>query len=122
MQYASTVPTLEDKVLQRAVLMLLEAIYERDFYPCSYGFRRGLSAHNALESLWKQSMDSGIKWILEVDIRKFFDKLDHRKLREFLRIRVRDGVLLRLIGKWLKAGVMEEGMVSYPDSGSPQGV
>ena len=115
------IPTLEDKVLQRAVLMVLEAVYKRDFYPCSYGFRRGLSAHNALDSLWKQSMDTGIKWILEVDIRKFFDKLDHRHLREFLRIRVRDGVLLRLIGKWLKAGVMEEGMVAYPDSGSPQG-
>jgi group II intron reverse transcriptase/maturase len=115
------IPTLEDKVLQRAVLMVLEAVYKRDFYPCSYGFRRGLSAHNALDFLWQQSMKTGIQWILEVDIRKFFDKLDHRHLREFLRLRVRDGVLLRLIGKWLKAGVMEEGMVSYPDSGSPQG-
>jgi group II intron reverse transcriptase/maturase len=115
------IPTLEDKVLQRAVMMILEAIYQWQFYSCSFGFRRGLSAHNALDSLWRQSMGTGIQWILEVDIRKFFDTLDHRHLREFLRQRVRDGVLLRLIGKWLKAGVMEEGLVSYPDAGSPQG-
>ena len=115
------IPTLEDKLLQRAVMMILEAIYQWQFYDCSFGFRRGLSAHNALDSLWQQSMGTGIRWILEVDIRKFFDTLDHRHLREFLRQRVRDGVLLRLIGKWLKAGVMEEGLVSYPDAGSPQG-
>ena len=60
-------------------------------------------------------------WVLEVDIRKFFDNLDHGHLRTFLRLRVRDGVLLRLIGKWLNAGVMEDGSVSYPDAGSPQG-
>lgn len=115
------IPTLEDKVLQRAVMMILEAIYDWQFYDCSFGFRRGRSAHNALDSLWQQSMGTGIQWILEVDIRKFFDTMDHRHLREFLRQRVRDGVLLRLIGKWLKAGVMEEGLVSYPDAGSPQG-
>jgi retron-type reverse transcriptase len=66
-------------------------------------------------------MDSGGGWILEVDIRKFFDTLDHAHLREFLQQRVRDGVLKRLIGKWLKAGVMEGGNLSYPDAGSPQG-
>jgi group II intron reverse transcriptase/maturase len=102
-------------------MMILEAIYRWQFYDCSFGFRRGQSAHNALDSLWQQSMGIGIQWLLEVDIRKFFDTLDHRHLREFLRQRVRDGVLLRLIGKWLKAGVMEEGLVSYPDAGSPQG-
>jgi RNA-directed DNA polymerase len=115
------IPTLEDKVLQRAVVMLLEPIYEHDFYDGSYGFRPGRSAHQALADLWKQTMTSGGGWILEVDIRKFFDTLDHAHLREFLQHRVRDGVLKRLIGKWLKAGVMEEGSVSYPDSGSPQG-
>ena len=94
------IPTLEDKVLQRAVMMILEAIYQWQFYDCSFGFRRGRSAHDALDSLWRQSMGTGIQWILEVDIRKFFDTLDHRHLREFLRQRVRDGVLLRLIGKW----------------------
>jgi RNA-directed DNA polymerase len=115
------IPTLEDKVLQRAVVMLLEPIYEQDFDAGSYGFRPKRSAHQALEDLWKRTMDSGGGWILEVDIRKFFDTLDHVHLREFLQLRVRDGVLKRLIGKWLKAGVMEEGCVSYPDSGSPQG-
>ncbi len=115
------IPTLEDKVLQRAVVMLLEPLYEQDFDAGSYGFRPGRSAHDALEDLWKRTMDSGGGWILEVDIRKFFDTLDHAYLREFLQHRVRDGVLKRLIGKWLKAGVMEEGSVSYPDAGSPQG-
>lgn len=115
------IPTLEDKVLQRAVVMLLEPIYEQDFDAGSYGFRPGRSAHDALEELWKRTMDSGGGWILEVDIRKFFDTLDHAHLREFLQFRMRDGVLKRLIGKWLKAGVMEGGSVSYPDAGSPQG-
>ena len=114
-------PTLEDKVLQRAVVMLLEPICEQDFCDGSYGFRPGRSAHQALEALWKQTMDFRGGWILEVDIRKFFDTLDHAHLREFLQRRVRDGVLKRLIGKWLKAGVMEDGSVSYPDAGSPQG-
>ena len=115
------IPTLEDKVLQRAVVMLLEPIYEQDFDAGSYGFRPGRSAHGALADLWKRTMDSSGGWILEVDIRKFFDTLDHAHLREFLQLRVRDGVLKRLIGKWLKAGVMEKGSVSYPDAGSPQG-
>ena len=115
------IPTLEDKVLQRAVVMILEAIYEQNFYDCSYGFRRGRSAHQALESLWTQTMRTGGGWILEVDIQKFFDTLDHGHLRSFLQRRVRDGVLLRLSGKWLNAGVMEDGELSYPEDGSPQG-
>jgi RNA-directed DNA polymerase len=115
------IPTLEDKVLQRAVVMLLEPIYEQDFDAGSYGFRPSRSAHDALEDLWKRTRDTGGGWILEVDIRKFFDTLCHSHLREFLQLRVRDGVLKRLIGKWLKAGVMEEGSVSYPTAGSPQG-
>ncbi len=115
------IPTLEDKLLQRAVVMLLEPIYEQDFDAGSYGFRAGRSAHDALGDLWQRTMDSNGGWILEVDIRKFFDTLDHGHLREFLQLRVRDGVLNRLIGKWLKAGVMEEGCISYPDAGSPQG-
>lgn len=115
------IPTLEDKVLQRAVVMLLEPIYEQDFQDCSYGFRPGRSAHQALESFRSQLMGCRGGWVLEVDIRKFFDNLDHGHLRRFLRLRVRDGVLLRLIDKWLKAGVMEDGSVSYPDAGTPQG-
>jgi group II intron reverse transcriptase/maturase len=117
------IPTLEDKVLQRAVVMLLEPIYEQDFLDCSYGFRPRRSAHQALASFRDQAMTGRPKggWVLEVDIRKFFDNLDHQHLRQFLRLRVRDGVLLRLIDKWLKAGVMEDGSVSHPDSGTPQG-
>jgi group II intron reverse transcriptase/maturase len=117
------IPTLEDKLLQRAVVMLLQPIYEQDFLDCSYGFRPGRSAHDALKSLRDQTMNCRPMGgtVLEVDIQKFFDNLDHRYLRQFLQLRVRDGVLLRLIDKWLKAGVMENGNVSYPDSGSPQG-
>jgi RNA-directed DNA polymerase len=115
------IPTLEDKILQRAVVMLMEPIYELDFYDGSYGFRPGRSAHQALQSLWTQTMQSGGGWILEVDIRKCFDTLDHGHLRTLLQQRVRDGVVFRLIGKWLNAGVMEDGAISYPDAGSPQG-
>ena len=115
------IPTLEDKVLQRAVVMALEPIYEQDFLDCSYGFRPGRSAHQALAALWQQAMDLGGCWLVEVDIRKFFDTLDHAQLRALLRQRVRDGVLLRLIDKWLKAGVLEDGELTYPEAGTPQG-
>jgi RNA-directed DNA polymerase len=115
------IPTFEDKVLQRAVAMVLEAIYEQDFLDCSYGFRPGRSAHQALEVLQHESVCMAGGWVLEVDIKKFFDTLDHAHLREMVRRRVRDGVLLRLIGKWLNAGVMESGGLSYPEAGTPQG-
>jgi len=115
------IPTFEDKVLQRAVVLVLEAVYEQDFKPCSFGFRPGRSAHQALEALWKQSMDMSGGWVVEVDIRKFFDTIDHGHLREFLGRRVCDGVLLRLIGKWLNAGVLEDGCLTRPEQGSPQG-
>jgi group II intron reverse transcriptase/maturase len=101
--------------------MVLEAVYEQDFRPCSYGFRPGRSAHQALDSLWRQTMGMGGGWVVEVDIRKFFDTLDHAQLRELLRRRIRDGVLLRLIGKWLNAGVLEGGNLSFPEQGTPQG-
>jgi len=115
------IPTFEDKVLQRAVVMALEPLYEQDFLDCSYGFRPGRSAHQALQSLWHKTMATGGGWILDVDVRKFFDTIDHRHLRAFLRHRVRDGVLLRLIDKWLKAGVLEDGCITHPETGSPQG-
>jgi group II intron reverse transcriptase/maturase len=115
------IPTFEDKLLQRAVVMLLEPLYEQDFLDCSYGFRPDRSAHQALQALWKQTMDMKGGWILEVDIRKFFDTLDHSHLRELLQRRVRDGVILRLIGKWLNAGVLEDGAVTTPEAGTPQG-
>jgi RNA-directed DNA polymerase len=115
------IPTFEDKVLQRAVTMVLETIYEQDFLDCSYGYRPGRSAHQALETLWRQTMNMGGGWIVEVDIRKFFDSIDHGHLRDFLKRRVHDGVLHRLIGKWLNAGVLEDGCVTHPEQGSPQG-
>jgi group II intron reverse transcriptase/maturase len=115
------IPTLEDKILQRAIVMALEPIYEQDFRNCSYGFRPGRSAHQALQALWQQVMDLGGCWLVEVDIRKFFDTLDHAHLRALLRQRVRDGVVLRLIDKWLNAGVLEEGDLTYPEAGTPQG-
>ena len=115
------IPTFEDKVLQRAVAMALEAVYEQDFMPCSFGFRPGRSAHQALQALWDATMKMSGGWVVEVDIRKYFDSIDHARLREILRQRVRDGVLVRLIGKWLNAGVMEEGRLSHPEAGTPQG-
>lgn len=115
------IPSFEDKVLQRAVAMVLEAIYEEDFLPCSYGFRPGRSAHGALRDLWQELMGMGGGWVLEVDIRSFFDELDHGHLRSFLDRRVRDGVIRRAIGKWLQAGVLEEGRLSHSVTGTPQG-
>lgn len=115
------IPTFEDKVLQRAVVMALEPLYEQDFLSCSYGFRPGRSAHQALEAVWQQVMGLGGCWLVEVDIRKFFDTLDRAHLRELLRQRVRDGVLLRLIDKWLRAGVLEDGVLSFAERGTPQG-
>jgi group II intron reverse transcriptase/maturase len=101
--------------------MVLETIYEQDFLDCSYGFRPGRSPHQALEALWQQTMKMGGGWIVEVDIRKFFDTIEHGHLRAFLKQRLCDGVLLRLIDKWLNAGVLEDGCVTHPDTGSPQG-
>jgi RNA-directed DNA polymerase len=115
------IPAFEDKVLQRAVVMVLECIYEQDFLDCSFGFRPGRSAHQALQAFRDQTMKMGGGWVIELDIRKFFDTLSHGQLRDILRQRVRDGVLLRLIGKWLNAGVMEDGSIEYPESGTPQG-
>ena len=115
------IPTFEDKVLQRAVVMVLEAIYEQDFKDCSYGFRPGRSAHQALEALWQGLMDLGGGWVVEVDIKSFFDDVDHGHLRSFLDQRVRDGVARRAIDKWLNAGVLADGALSYPDAGTPQG-
>ena len=115
------IPTFEDKVLQKAVAMVLEAVYEQDFLPCSYGFRPGRGAHDALKTLWSEMMSIGGGWVLEADIEKFFDSVDHTKLRFVLNQRVRDGVLTRLIGKWLNAGVMEGGEVRHPELGTPQG-
>lgn len=115
------IPTFEDKVLQRAVAMLLGAVYEQDFLPCSYGFRPGRSAHQAVQTLRQEVMDMKGAWVVEADIRDCFGSIDHKKLGQLLRRRIRDGVLLRQLGKWLKAGVLEGGQRTCPISGTPQG-
>jgi RNA-directed DNA polymerase len=115
------IPTIEDKILQRAVTMILEAVYEQDFLDCSYGFRPGRSAHQAVERLRTELMSMHGGWVIDLDIASFFDTLAHGELRSFLDKRIRDGVLRRSIGKWLSAGVMEAGVVQRAKVGSPQG-
>ncbi|MBC7172046.1 MAG: group II intron reverse transcriptase/maturase, partial [Polyangiaceae bacterium] len=115
------IPTFEDKVLQTALRMALETVYEQDFLGCSYGFRPGRSAHDALAVLRESARSMGGAWVIEADIQSFFDEVDHNHLRSFLDQRVADGVLRRVIHKWLKAGVLEDGQVSQPSDGTPQG-
>jgi group II intron reverse transcriptase/maturase len=115
------IPTFADKVLQRAVTMVLSAVYEQEFLDCSYGFRPGRSQHQCLEAMRRKLMQLQGQYVIELDIRDCFGSLDHGVLREFLDRRVRDGVVRRVIGKWLKAGVLESGQLSYPERGSPQG-
>jgi group II intron reverse transcriptase/maturase len=120
------IPTYEDKILQRAVQLVLEPIYEGEFYDFSYGFRPGKSAHQCLNRIWKQGMGINGGYIIDMDISKyanlrFDDTIPHEKLREILGQRVSDGVIQRIIGKWLNAGVMEAGNLEYPGKGTPQG-
>lgn len=115
------IPTIEDKVLQRAVTTVLNAVYEQDFLDCSFGFRPGRSAHQALTTLRDGLMQMRGGFVLDVDIQSFFDTLSHTHLREMLDKRIRDGTIRRAIGKWLQAGVLEDGAVSYADDGTPQG-
>ena len=112
---------IEDKIVQKAVSMLMGAVYEQDFHPFSLGFREGRSAHQALAQLREQCMEQGIAWIYDADISGFFDSIDRGWLSRFIRQRIDDGGMLRLIGKWLNAGVMEDEQVSYSDRGTPQG-
>jgi RNA-directed DNA polymerase len=115
------IPTFEDKVLQSAVTMVLGTVYEQDFLPASYGYRPGIGALHALRDLRQELMEMGGGWVLEADIQSFFDSIEHGHLRSFLDKRVRDGVIRRMIDKWLTAGVMEEGRVRGTEQGSPQG-
>lgn len=115
------IPTFEDKVLQRAVLMAIAPIFEQDFYDFSFGFREGRSAHQALKYLRNGLMKIGGGWVIDLDIRKYFDSINHAQLRETFKQRVCDGIITRVIGKWLKAGIMEAGQVSYMKAGTPQG-
>jgi len=116
-----SIQALEDKIVQRAVVMLLNPIYEQDFYDFSYGFRQEHSAHQALKSLRDTCMENNIRWIAEFDISKFFDTLDRGVLRDLLKKRVADGSIIKLIGKWLNAGVMEGEQITHPTHGVAQG-
>lgn len=115
------IPTIEDKILQRAVAMVVEAVYEQDFKDFSWGFRPGRRMHDALAGLRTWLMSKGGAWVVEVDIEGFFDAIPHAVLRDFLDQRVRDGVVRRAIGKWLNAGVMEGDAVHRGSTGTPQG-
>ncbi|NTW09345.1 MAG: group II intron reverse transcriptase/maturase [Anaerolineaceae bacterium] len=111
----------EDKIVQRAVVMILQAIFDHDFHEFSHGFRKGHSQHQALQEVREKCMKLNIGWILDADVSGYFDSIDRSFLREFLLRRVSDGGITRLIGKWLNAGVMEAGTLTHPDKGTPQG-
>ena len=115
------IAVLEDKVVQQAVVTVLNAIYEEDFIGISYGFRPGRSAHDAWDALTAGIVWKKVNWILDADIRGFFDNLDHGHLVQFIQRRVGDPRVLRLIQKWLKAGVSEDGEWSETKVGTPQG-
>ena len=115
------IPALEDKIVQKAVATLLGLVYEPMFYDVSHGFREGHSQHLALKELREKCAGLNINWILSADITGLFDNIDHSLLREVLRKRVNDGGILRLVGKWLNAGVVEGDEIIYPEKGTPQG-
>jgi RNA-directed DNA polymerase len=115
------IPEIEDKIVQKAVTKLLTPIYENDFYDYSHGFRPEHSQHLAIKEVRQQIYAKNVSWIIDADIAGFFDNIDHKILREFIQRRIKDGGIIRLIGKWLKAGVVEEKELSYPKKGMPQG-
>jgi len=101
------IPTIEDKILQESVRRVLTPIYEVDFKNFSYGFRSGRSAHQAIDYLFKEVSFKGMHYIIDADIKDFFGSMCHGLLREFLDLRVKDGVIRKMINKWLKAGILE---------------
>ena len=115
------IPSFEDKLAQRAIIMVLETVYEQDFLPCSFGFRPGRSAHQALRTLQTACISQRLRWVLDIDIEKYFESIPHAQLRDFLDRQVTDGVIRRMIDKWLKAGVLEDGLLRHSTAGSPQG-
>lgn len=114
-------PTVEDKIAQNAVGIILTAIYEQEFLPMSYGFRVGRNAHQAVEGIKASIAQGKVSWVLDVDIQSFFDTINHKWLMKFVEHRIADKRILSLISRWLKAGVMEEGKLIKTSSGSPQG-
>jgi RNA-directed DNA polymerase len=115
------IAALEDKIVQHAVVRVLNAIYEVDFLGFSYGFRPGRSQHDALDALHVGIMTKKVNWVLDVDIRSFFDTISHEWMMKFVEHRIADPRMLRLIAKWLKAGVSEGGKWSATTVGTPQG-
>jgi len=115
------IAALEDKIVQQAVVTILNAIYEGDFLGFSYGFRPGRSQHQALDALAYALERKSVNYVLDADIRGFFDTISHEWMLKFVQHRVADRRILRLIQKWLKAGVMEEGQWSESEMGTPQG-
>jgi len=120
-QFAWTVPVLEDKIVQRAAVEVLNTIYETDFLDFSYGFRPGRSQHNALDALYTGLLTKKVNWVLDADIRGFFDAIDHGWLVKFVEHRIADRRVVRLIQKWLNAGVLEDGARTRSEEGAPQG-
>ncbi|MCP4647568.1 MAG: transcription elongation factor GreAB [bacterium] len=115
------IPTLEDKIVQKAVETILYVIYDVDFYDFYHGFRKGHSQHKAIHELQEMCRKLNINWIVDADVSGFFDNINHEMLQDVIKLRVNDGGILRLTGKWLNAGVLEEGKLSHPESGTPQG-
>ena len=114
-------PTIEDKILQAAVTRILTPIFEEEFYDSSYGFRPGKSQHQALDKLFKEVSFQGKRYIIDADMKNYFGTINHQWLRTFLDRRIKDGVIRKMIDKWLKAGILENGQVAYPKEGTPQG-
>jgi len=115
------IPTIEDKILQESVRKVLNPIYEEEFKDFSYGFRKNHSAHQAIEYMFQKVSFNGLHYIIDADIKDYFGSIDHGILRDFLDLRVKDGVIRKMIDKWLKAGILEDKQLTYPKEGTPQG-
>src|SRR5262245_30535015 len=115
------IPAIEDKIVQRAVLIILEPIYENDFLPCSYGFRPRRSTHQALDAVFRAIVLGKVSYVLDADIKGYFDNIVREQLMEIIRARVKDETICRYMGKWLHAGVIEDGALLVTTKGTPQG-
>jgi len=115
------IPTVADRLLQRAVARIIEAVFEADFLDCSYGFRPGRNPHHALQALRLQIVSKKVNHVFEADIRSYFTRISHQWLRKMVAHRIADPAILKLIGKWLKAGAMVDGALISTEEGTPQG-
>lgn len=115
------ITTFEDKIAQRSVCMAMEAVYEQDFMSCSYGFRPKRNQHQALQAIRQQCIEMKVQWILDADIKAYFDTIPREMLLEIVRKRINDGNIIRLLGKWLNTGVVDLKQIVYPEMGTPQG-